>query len=105
MSGLRLEGDREPGAPTLANHLRDWAGSDPMRGAVARAVGAIADAAGPVAFRLAQSELPGDPARSVGTNTGGDSQKALDVATHEHTFWRRYAPPACGRWRRRRLRR
>ena len=84
MGELLLDGDRPTTAPTIAEYLRARAGEDPLRRAVARAVIAIAEAAGPVAFRLAQGELPGDPAHIVGTNTGGDQQKALDVAAHEH---------------------
>ena len=84
MGELLLDGDRPTMAPTIAEYLRARAGEDPLRRAVARAVIAIAEAAGPVAFRLAQGELPGDPAHIVGTNTGGDQQKALDVAAHEH---------------------
>jgi fructose-1,6-bisphosphatase I len=84
MGELLLDGDRPTTAPTIADYLWARAGEDPLRRAVARAVIAIAEAAGPVAFRLAQGELPGDPAHIVGTNTGGDQQKALDVAAHEH---------------------
>ena len=84
MAELWLDGDRATTAPTIAGYLEAHTGADPLRRAAARAVIAIADAAGPVAFRLAQGELPGDPAHLVGTNTGGDQQKALDVGAHEH---------------------
>ena len=38
-------------------------------------VEAVTEAAGPVAHRLARGELPGDPKRIVGINTGGDSRR------------------------------
>jgi fructose-1,6-bisphosphatase I len=70
--------------PDLAAHLRAAAGADATRQALARIVLAIAEAAVPVALRLALGEIPGDPAAIVGTNESGDRQKALDVATHDH---------------------
>ena len=84
MAELWLDGDRATTAPTIAEYVQARVGADPLRRATARAVIAIAEAAGPVAFRLAQGELPGNPAHLVGTNTGGDQQKALDVGAHEH---------------------
>lgn len=84
MGELKLDGDAPVRSLTITDYLAGWAGDDPLRRAVARAVDAIAIAAAPVAFRLAQGELPGDPAHIVGTNTGGDHQKALDVGAHEH---------------------
>lgn len=83
-SGLGLPGDRSPDAQGIASYLDAWAGDDRDRTAAARVVVAVAAAAVPVARRLAQGELPGDPKRSVGVNTAGDTQKALDVAAHEH---------------------
>ena len=44
----------------------------------------VASAAIPLAGRLAQGSLPGDPTAIVGTNDSGDRQKALDLAAHEH---------------------
>lgn len=44
----------------------------------------ISDAAIPLADRLAQGRLPGDPSAVVGTNDSGDRQKALDLAAHDH---------------------
>ena len=81
---LTLPGDRASTAPTVADYLRQWAGTDPARGAVAAVVVAVAEAAAPLARRLAAGALPGDPTRNVGTNKAGDAQKALDVAAHDH---------------------
>ena len=84
MTGLSLPGDRETVGQTLEDDHLDRTPDDAPHRAAAKTVLAIAEAAGPVAFRLSQAELLGDPARVVGTNTGGDRQKALDVASHEH---------------------
>ena len=81
---LSLPGDRDPIAPSIETFLQDWASEDVTRTAVARVVAAVAEAAVPLAHRLARGELPGDPKASVGVNTGGDTQKALDVAAHDH---------------------
>ena len=51
---------------------------------MAAIVAAVTAAAAPLAYRLARGELPGDPKRIVGTNTVGDKQKALDVASHDY---------------------
>jgi fructose-1,6-bisphosphatase I len=81
---LALPGDHDPIGPRIGPYLDGWAGADPRRKAVARVVAAIATAAVPLARRLAQGELTGDPKRNVGVNTAGDKQKALDVAAHDH---------------------
>lgn len=47
-------------------------------------IGAIAEAAGPLAEQLAAGCLLGDPNAVVGVNESGDKQKALDLAAHEH---------------------
>lgn len=80
MTPLLLPGDAAIAAPTLEAHLAAR-GADPALSALARA---IAQAAVPIALRLALAALPGDPARIVGTNDSGDRQKALDRAAHEH---------------------
>lgn len=81
---LTLPEDGDATAPTLNGYLRSWAGGDPRRQAVAAALAAIAAAAVPLAGRLARGEVPGDPKRSVGVNSAGDTQKALDMAAHDH---------------------
>ena len=82
MSALTLPGDGAPTGQAVGEHLAVWAGTDPQRQAVAAIVAAVTAAAAPLAYRLARGELPGDPKRIVGTNTVGDKQKALDVASH-----------------------
>jgi fructose-1,6-bisphosphatase I len=82
-SVLALPGDSTPSAPSVEAFLASRTESG-ERKAAARVVAAIAEAAVPLARRLARGELPGDPQKTVGVNTAGDSQKALDVAAHEH---------------------
>ena len=60
---LSLPGDRDPIAPSIETFLQDWASEDLTRTAVARVVAAVAEAAVPLAHRLARGELPGDPKR------------------------------------------
>ena len=76
-------GDSTPRAPSVEAFLAARTDSGERKGA-ARVVAAIAEAAVPLARRLARGELPGDPQKRVGVNTAGDTQKALDVAAHEH---------------------
>lgn len=80
---LDLPGDGAPRGARVSDLLTGWAGEDPVRRAVAAVIAAVAEAAGPVARRLARGEVPGDPKRAVGVNSAGDKQKALDVATHD----------------------
>jgi fructose-1,6-bisphosphatase I len=68
---------------TVDAHVARWAGDDPTRRAVAAAIGAMIDSSLLLAVRLARGDLPGDPARHVGENFGGDRQKALDVGAHD----------------------
>ena len=81
---LVLPGDRTSTAPTVGDYLRRWKGRDAQRNAVAAVVAAVTKSAEPLARRLAAGELPGDPKRTIGTNTAGDTQKALDVAAHDY---------------------
>lgn len=79
-----LPGDAEPTAPLYVDdHLTAWAGGDPLRRATASVAIAIMRAAEPLFSRLSRGEIPGDPTRIIGSNAGGDKQKALDVATHD----------------------
>ncbi len=80
MRPLSLPGDAVITAPSLETHLAARGGS----AALADLACAIARAAAPIAARLAQAGLPGDPAAVVGSNDSGDWQKALDRAAHEH---------------------
>ncbi|TFL16229.1 class 1 fructose-bisphosphatase [Jannaschia formosa] len=70
--------------PTLMAHLDAWAGEDPARRDLAKLLTALAEASIPLAARLAQGGLPGDPTEVIGTNKSGDRQKALDMAAHHH---------------------
>lgn len=83
-AALCLPGDSRPAAPDLPSHLLGWAGDDNERRALADVMQTIAQAAIPLADRLALARLPGDPAAIVGTNENGDRQKALDLGAHHH---------------------
>jgi len=52
--------------------------------ALAQIVNSIAEHSIPLALRLAQGNLTGNPNASVGINDSGDRQKALDIAAHDH---------------------
>ena len=84
MGCLNLDSDDAVRGPTVAAHLTAWAGIDGNRQALAALVAKIAEASIPLAARLAQGRLPGDPSSVIGTNQSGDKQKALDVAAHDH---------------------
>ncbi|MBI1171091.1 class 1 fructose-bisphosphatase [bacterium] len=73
---LRLPNDGAPQGKFLDEYL-------PESGA-AGIVLAIARAVPPMALRLAQGRIFGDPTAIVGINDSGDRQKALDVAAHDH---------------------
>jgi fructose-1,6-bisphosphatase I len=65
-------------------YLAQWAGGDDTRGALAALLSALARGSVPLAGRLAQGHLTGDPTAIVGINESGDKQKALDMAAHDH---------------------
>lgn len=73
---LRLPNDGVPTGTPLEDYL-------PGEGA-AGIVRAIARAVPPLAARLAEGRITGDPTAIVGVNDSGDRQKALDVAAHDH---------------------
>jgi fructose-1,6-bisphosphatase I len=81
---LTLPQDTKISAPTLAQYLAQSAGEDETRKALAALLVALADGSIPLAARLAQGHLAGDPTAVVGTNESGDRQKALDMAAHDH---------------------
>lgn len=81
---LTLLRDTDISAPTLVQHLAQSAGEDETRKALAALLVALADGSIPLAERLAQGHLTGDPTAIVGTNDSGDKQKALDMAAHDH---------------------
>lgn len=84
LAALELAGDRPVAARSLSHFLSEWAGANADRCALAGAVSCIAEAAVPIALRLAMARLPGDPAAPVAHNESGDVQKALDLAAHTH---------------------
>lgn len=81
---LTLAQDTAISAVALAEHLAQWAGQDDMRRALAALLAAVAEGSIPLAGRLAQGHLTGDPTAVLGINESGDKQKALDMAAHEH---------------------
>lgn len=81
---LILSRDEPISAPTLAQHLAQWAGGEDTRRALAALLSALATGSVPLAGRLAQGHLTGDPTAIVGINESGDNQKALDMAAHDH---------------------
>ncbi|MAY63325.1 MAG: class 1 fructose-bisphosphatase [Rhizobiales bacterium] len=81
---VTLANDGAVDAPSLNEVLGQWAAADPGRQAMANLILRIAEASIPLAARLAQGKLPGDPTAIVGTNDSGDAQKALDMAAHDH---------------------
>lgn len=74
---LRLPNDGAPRGRLLDAALA-------QQGEVARIVLAIAHAVPPLAQRLAEGRIYGDPTAIVGVNDSGDKQKALDVGAHDH---------------------
>lgn len=81
---LFLPRDTAISAPTLAQHLARTAGQDDTQHALASILAALAEGSIPLAARLAQGHLTGDPSAVVGANESGDNQKALDMAAHDH---------------------
>lgn len=73
---LRLPNDAGPTGTPLESFL-------PQGGAGA-VVLAIARAVPPLAARLAEGRIYGDPTAIVGVNETGDRQKALDLGAHRH---------------------
>ena len=73
---LRLPNDGAPTGAPLEDYL-------PKDGAAAIVL-AIAGAVPPLAARLAEGRIYGDPTAIVGMNDSGDRQKALDVGAHDH---------------------
>lgn len=81
---LILAQDGPISAPALTQHLARWAGQDDSRHALAALLTALAEGSIPLAGRLAQGHLTGDPTTVLGINDSGDKQKALDMAAHDH---------------------
>jgi fructose-1,6-bisphosphatase I len=70
---------------TLDAFLDGWSGADPTRAATARAILGICEAGRAIAAIVGRGALEGQMAAAVGSNAGGDTQKALDVRTHDIT--------------------
>ena len=73
---LRLPNDGAPIGTPLEEYLPDTGAAGIVR--------AIARAVPPLAARLAEGRIYGDPTAIVGVNDSGDNQKALDVGAHDH---------------------
>jgi fructose-1,6-bisphosphatase I len=73
---LRLPNDGAPTGTPLDKYL--------LAEGAAGVVLAIACAVPPLAARLGEGRIYGDPTAIVGVNESGDRQKALDVGAHEH---------------------
>ncbi|MDP3196223.1 class 1 fructose-bisphosphatase [Tabrizicola sp.] len=73
---LRLPNDGAPTGTSLEDYLPEGGPSEIVR--------AIAQAVPPLAARLAEGRIYGDPTAIVGVNDSGDRQKALDVGAHDH---------------------
>lgn len=91
MSAARLTLPGDAAAPTgprlldwLDGHLPATPHGPALAGAIRATLEAILAAVPPLALRLARGTLTGDPARTLGRNTVGDAQKALDLAAHQH---------------------
>jgi fructose-1,6-bisphosphatase I len=67
----------------LDSFLADWATGDPLRGAVAATLVALADAAKAVAALIADGPLLGGKGGAVGDNVQGEVQKLLDVEAND----------------------
>lgn len=68
---------------SVKDYLCAWAGQNTQRLRVAVLVEAVLDGAKTLAAILAAGAIAGDPGELVGSNTDGDMQKAIDVASHE----------------------
>jgi fructose-1,6-bisphosphatase I len=68
---------------TLERHLRDWAGTDEMRKAVAETTRIIADSCCAIAEIISLGPLAGNLAAESGSNTDGDVQKDLDIRAND----------------------
>lgn len=65
--------------PALDAWLAVWAGGDKVRGEARAAILAIAAAGDAIAHRIARGPLGGGLGVTVGANSDGDAQKALDI--------------------------
>lgn len=68
---------------TLEAYLDDWAADDDGRKSVGAAVLAMCAAGRTIAAIVGRGALEGDMGAAIGGNAGGDTQKALDLRTHD----------------------
>jgi fructose-1,6-bisphosphatase I len=68
---------------TLDAYLAGWAGDDAGRQAVAQTVTAMCEAGRTIAAIVGRGALEGEMGVAIGGNAGGDTQKALDLRTHD----------------------
>lgn len=71
------------GLTTLEAYLDGWATGDANRAAVAETVLAMCKAGREIATIVGRGALEGEMAAAIGGNAGGDTQKALDLRTHD----------------------
>jgi fructose-1,6-bisphosphatase I len=81
---------------TLAQHLADWRGEDPLRYAVSQTVERIADACCAIAEIIALGPLAGRLGEGRGENVDGDTQAELDIRANDLLLGElKAAPVAC----------
>lgn len=81
---MPLKSDGAISAPSLAGYLDAAVARGEVDQELADLITVFAVASIPIAARLAQGHLTGDPTAKIGENTSGDVQKALDWGAHEH---------------------
>lgn len=80
LNPLPLPTDEPITAPTLAAFLQQHCADADLRALLLT----LAHGGIPLAGRLAQARLTGNPNAVAGTNQSGDTQKALDMGAHHH---------------------
>ncbi|ENN83665.1 MULTISPECIES: class 1 fructose-bisphosphatase [Rhizobium] len=85
MSAPATPGNDEAGVQygSVDEYLSTWAAEDLSRQGVAALIHGVLDGACLLSARIAAGSLEGDLAHLVGSNTDGDAQKAIDIASHE----------------------
>lgn len=71
---------------TLDAFLAEWAGDDAVRNATASAILGVCEAGRAIAAIVGRGALEEAMGSAIGQNAGGDTQKALDVRTHDITI-------------------
>lgn len=72
-----------PNRTTLEAYLDDWSAGDDGRTGVRDTILAMCEAGRTIAAIVGRGALEGDMAAALGGNAGGDTQKALDLRTHD----------------------